>query len=175
MRRPSREVADARLKLCIRCISTIEHPAVPEHGGKEKCRIGKILRMQRFHMCLQMSIDPSSGFRETYRVALLPGPSSTETKTREHRPRPALEQQDREDHTEGRAEGAADKKGAEAVVPLESDMLACTLASRPCSPKIHISSLFMHLRSLSCIQGQAVPSRSEVPRSWACWGGRRQG
>ena len=118
MRRPSREVADARLKLCIRCISTIRQPAVPEHGRKEKCRIGKILRMQRFCVCLQMSIDSSSGFRETYRVALLPRPSSTETETCEHRPRSALEEEDREDHTEGRAEGAADKKGAEAVVPL---------------------------------------------------------
>jgi hypothetical protein len=55
---------------------------------------------------------------KTYRVALLPSPSGTETKTCEHRPRPALKEQDREDHTERRAESAADEESAEAVVPL---------------------------------------------------------
>ena len=68
----------------------------------------------------------------TYRVALLPSPAGTETKTCEHRPRPALEEQDREDHTERRAEGAADEEGAEAVVPLRDRILAMVLRSRPC-------------------------------------------
>lgn len=69
--------------------------------------------------------------RKTYRVALLPSPAGTETKTCEYRPRPALEEQDREDHTERRAEGAADKEGAEAVVPLQDHLLAKFIRSRP--------------------------------------------
>lgn len=68
---------------------------------------------------------------KTYRVTLLPSPAGTETKTCEHRPRPALEEQDREDHTERRAEGAADEKGAEAVVPLEDRISAIILRSHP--------------------------------------------
>ena len=72
------------------------------------------------------------GSCKTYRVALLPCPAGTETKTSEHRPRPALEEQDREDHTERRAEGAADEEGAEAVVPLQSNILARILILRPC-------------------------------------------
>ena len=66
-------------------------------------------------------------FRKTYRVTLLPSPAGTETKTCEHRPRPAFEEQDREDHTERRAEGAADKESAEAVVPLQDRILAIVL------------------------------------------------
>lgn len=72
------------------------------------------------------------GSRKTYRIALLPSPAGTETKTCEHRPRPALEEQDREDHAERRAEGAANEEGAEAVVPLQDRILAIVLRSRPC-------------------------------------------
>ena len=78
----------------------------------------------------------------TYRVALLPSPAGTETKTCEHRPRPALEEQDREDHTERRAEGAADEESAEAVVPLQDRILAIVLWSRPCVFVAPVSLLF---------------------------------
>lgn len=76
-------------------------------------------------------VEPLQQCRKTYRVALLPSPAGTETKTCEHRPRPALEEQDREDHTERRAESAADEEGAEAVVPLQDCILAIVLLSRP--------------------------------------------
>jgi hypothetical protein len=79
-----------------------------------------------YHRCFSQL--PKKQFM-TYRVALFPSPSGTETKTCEHRPRPALEEQDREDHTERRAESAADEESAEAVVPLQDRISAVVLRS----------------------------------------------
>jgi hypothetical protein len=78
----------------------------------------------------------------TYRVALFPSPSGTEAETCEHRPRPALEEQDREDHTERCAESAADEESAEAVVPLKDRISAVILQSRAPIFVLPVSLLF---------------------------------
>lgn len=103
--------------------------------------------------------QPLQGSRKTYRIALLPSPAGTETKTCEHRPRPALEEQDREDHTERRAEGAADEEGAEAVIPLQDHMLAIVLpVASMCIRSAYVS-------PLASFHAHFLPSRSKEPRS----------
>jgi hypothetical protein len=116
-------VADARLKLCKSSVSEVR--LYEDQNATRRKHAG---------IFSQAALPPSfcrdSFPSPTYRVALLPSPSSTETKTSEHGPRPALEDQDGEDHTERRAESAANEESAEAVVPLEIDILAHVLASR---------------------------------------------
>jgi nucleolar pre-ribosomal-associated protein 2 len=51
-------------------------------------------------------------------VAFLPRPSGTEAKTNSCGPRAALEQEDREDDTEGQTKAGTDEHGREAAVPL---------------------------------------------------------
>lgn len=51
-------------------------------------------------------------------VALLVRPAGAEARTHDGRPRPALEQQDREDDAEAEAEGGLDQEVGEAAVPL---------------------------------------------------------
>ena len=159
MRRPSREDADARLKLCK---SSVSEAGLRGYTAASRRRHAGRSRQTALPSTRCRSPFPSP----TYRVTLLPSPSSTETKTSEHRPRPALEDQNREDHTERRAKGAADEEGAEAVVPLQSNTSVHVLILRPCDSQSPMSG-----RSRSLCRTQSVPSRSEEPRSWACWGG----
>jgi len=56
--------------------------------------------------------------RGKHTVRLLPSTTSTEAKTNPRGPGSPLEQQNREDDTEGQAEGRLDNHGGDGAVPL---------------------------------------------------------
>ena len=82
------------------------------------------LKLYRIHVsqCVSRTVLYSarylSNVDSTYAIAFLPSSSGTETKTDKRGPRSSLEQENREDDTEGCAESRADEHRAEAVVPL---------------------------------------------------------
>ena len=59
-------------------------------------------------------------------VTLLPGTSSTESKTDGCGPRAALEEKDREDNTKRQTETGADEHRGEAAVPLRRAVSCCS-------------------------------------------------
>ena len=72
--------------------------------------------------------DRASLTAETDVVALLPCTSGTEAKANGRRPCAALEEENREDDTEGQAETRADEHRGEAAVPLGecfSNVVSC--------------------------------------------------
>lgn len=72
--------------------------------------------------------DPKSQVmrRGKHTIRLLPSTASTETETNPRGPGPPLEQQNREDDTEGQTEGRLDNHGGDGAVPLSN----CTVS--PC-------------------------------------------